>query len=312
VRELVVISELNAITVCELLAAAGCAVSSEEVAIEAREERWLVPLPGERVAWFAASDEGLQRLRRERRVLRLLEQRCRFGAPRVLLEHASGDFDVRAAVPGSSDPWRVYAALREDGELAHRIGTSVGAMLAEQHSRVAAADVAGWLPQQTSWPESRAWVRERLPGVVDDAKLVAETDAVMAAFEAVSVSEHDRALVHGDLGLHNMAIDPQSHAVHGLFDYEGAAWADRHHDFQYLVFDFQGFELLDAAVDAYRTHGGPSIQRERVLLYNAACAVTFLAYRAGTRPGERSCGRTLAEDLRWTTMALGRLGQSTS
>jgi hypothetical protein len=31
-----------------------------------------------------------------------------------------------------------------------------------------------------------------------------------------------------------------------------------------------------------------------------------VAHRAGTRPEERCCGRTLAEDLRWTRAAIGR------
>src|SRR2546427_4524466 len=34
-------------------------------------------------------------------------------------------------------------------------------------------------------------------------------------------------------GFHNLAIDATSLAVSGLFDYDGAAWADRHHDFRY-------------------------------------------------------------------------------
>jgi aminoglycoside phosphotransferase (APT) family kinase protein len=300
-------AELNARTVCELLATAGCAVSPADVVIEAREERWLVRLPGERLAWFAASDEGLRLLRTERRVLRLLERRCRFAAPRVLAEHENGDFDVRAAVPGNSDPWRVYAALREDQELADAIGAAVGAILAEQHSRIAAADVEGWLPRRVSWPEPRQWILARLPAVVDDPQLIADADDVMAAFDAVPVTDGDRALVHGDLGLHNMAIDPRSFVVNGLFDYEGAAWADRHHDFRYLVFDFDGYELLDGALASYRTLVDRPIQRERVLLYNAACALTYLAYRKGTPPEQRSCGRTLAEDLRWSRMAIARL-----
>jgi aminoglycoside phosphotransferase (APT) family kinase protein len=51
------------------------------------------------------------------------------------------------------------------------------------------------------------------------------------------VAARDRALVHGDLGLHNLALDPETDAVNGVFDYDGAAWADRHHDFRYLPFD---------------------------------------------------------------------------
>jgi len=113
-------------------------------------------------------------------------------------------------------------------------------------------------------------------------------------------------LVHTDVGFHNLGIDPQSYTVHGLFDYDGAAWADRHHDFRYLVFDLDRYALLEAAVSAYEPVVGHRIQRERVLLYNAACAVSFLAYRAGTQPEERSCGRTLAEDLRWSRLVIAR------
>jgi aminoglycoside phosphotransferase (APT) family kinase protein len=128
----------------------------------------------------------------------------------------------------------------------------------------------------------------------------------MAAYEAVPVCEADRALVHTDVGFHNLAIDPVSRVVHGLFDYDSAAWADRHHDFRYLVFDRAGDEMLNAACGTYEPLVGRAIDRPRVLLYNAACALSFLAYRDGTEPEARSCGRTLAEDLRWSTHAVGR------
>jgi hypothetical protein len=64
--------------------------------------------------------------------------------------------------------------------------------------------------------------------------------------------------------------------------------------------------LLNAALSAYEPIVGYTIQRERVFLYNAACALTFLAARVGTRPEERPCCRTLAEDLRWSRIAIAR------
>src|SRR6185503_9316415 len=97
--------------------------------------------------------------------------------------------------------------------------------------------VVDWLGQRPSWPESLTWVRERLPKVVDDLDLLADAAAVMQSYENVAVAEADRALVHADVGFHNLGIDDDTHAVHGLFDYDDAAWADRHHDFRYLVFD---------------------------------------------------------------------------
>ena len=298
--------ELTPEIACEVLSKADLHLVPADVRVEARDERWVVRLPGRRLAWFAASDQGVRRLKTERRVLRLLHSRCTFGVPRVILEDAAGEFDVRAMVAGDSDPWRVYADVRSSVKVATRIGTAVGEILAEQHSRIGFADVAGWLPRRPTWPESREWVRKRLAAVVNDPEMLAGADAVMRAYEDVRTLEPDCVLVHTDVGLHNLGIDPETHSVHGLFDYDGAAWADRHHDFRYLVFDWERNDLLDAALSSYEPVVGHTIQRERVLLYNAACAVTFLAFRAGTKPEERSCGRTLAEDLRWSRLAIAR------
>lgn len=300
-------STLSPADVSESLETAGLRCGPSEVQIEAREERWLVRLPGQRLAWFAASSSGLQRLRAERRVLRLLEARCSFGAPRVLFESRDEEFDVRTMVPGTVDPWAVYSEVRDDSRRSIQLGAAIGAILAEQHSRIGASDVREWLPATPSWPEPRHWILERLPGVVDDADLIARADYVMAAYESVSLEEIDRALVHTDVGFHNLGIDPKSFEVHGIFDYDGAAWADRHHDFRYLVFALDRYEMLEAATSVYEAVVGCPIRRDRVLLYNAACAISYLAYRAGTEPEERSCGRTLAEDLRWSRHAITKV-----
>jgi hypothetical protein len=305
-REVVPRKTLNPAHVSESLVAAGFRCRPSDVQIEAREERWLVRLPGQRVAWFAASSSGLERLRAERRVLRLLEARCSFGAPRVLFESRDEEFDVRTMVPGTVDPWAVYAETRDDTRRSIQLGTAIGAILAEQHSRISASDVREWLPAIPSWPEPRDWISERLPSVVGDADLIARAGYVMEAYESVSLDQVDRALVHTDVGFHNLGIDPQSFAVHGIFDYDGAAWADRHHDFRYLVFALDRYEMLEAATSVYEPVVGRPIRRDRVLLYNAACAISYLAYRAGTEPEERSCGRTLAEDLRWSKHAIAK------
>jgi len=291
---------------CEMLSKVGVHFAPTEVRVDERDERWLVRLPDARLAWFAASDEGALRLKTERRVLRLLHARCTFGVPRVLLEDATGEFDVRAMVAGEGDPRRIYAGVRDSVEVATFIGKAVGKILAEQHSKIALADVAEWLPRTPSWPRSRTWVAERLTAVVNDPELLSAADAVTRAYENLRVLETDRVLVHSDVGLHNLAIDAGTHAVQGLFDYEDAAWADRHHDFRYLVFDGDRYDLLNAAVSVYEPATGHTIQRDRVLLYNAACALTYLAFRADKPPDERSCGRTLAEDLHWSRIAIAR------
>ena len=67
--------ELTPEIACEVLSKADLHLVPGDVRVEAREERWVVRLPGRRLAWFAASDEGVSRLKTERRVLQLLRSR---------------------------------------------------------------------------------------------------------------------------------------------------------------------------------------------------------------------------------------------
>jgi hypothetical protein len=302
-------NELGSLTperVCDLLRSAGFACSSEELNISAREDRWAVALPGGRMAWLPASATGEQRLAAERGVLQLLTERCRFAVPRVLFVSPAG-FDVRQMVPGHCDPWGLYHRCQADSALARRIGRWIGFALAEQHTAVGEADVAGWLPRRVPWPESGDWIAQRLPEVIDDRGFIRAMEDVIRRYEALSIDACDCALVHGDVGLHNLALDPATDAINGMFDYDSAAWADRHHDFCYLLFDVGRDDMLDAALEAYEPSAGRIIDRGRVRLYNAACAINYLAFRSGTSPDQKSCGRTLAEDLRWIREALGRL-----
>ena len=59
-------------------------------------------VPDGRMAWFPATAAGRARLVRERRVLRLLAERCSVRVPKLLFEPDSG-FDLRAIVLGRCD-----------------------------------------------------------------------------------------------------------------------------------------------------------------------------------------------------------------
>ena len=189
-------------------------------------------------------------------------------------------------------------------------GPAIGralAILVEQHTRLASADVAGWLPARVAWPEPGDQVRSRLARVIDDPKLVGRLDRVFRAYEQVAAQADDRVLVHGDLGLHNIAVDPVTAEVRGVFDYDGAAWADRHYDFRYLIFHSTHEEALEAALAVYESAIQRRLERNRIWLYNAACAIGYLANRCGVPAHEKCCGRTLAEDLSWVHSALAHV-----
>jgi hypothetical protein len=300
---------LSAQAACAALRNAGLSLVPAQVHVEAREDRWLVVLPADRLAWFAANSRGRQRLGIERRVLRLLAERCSFQTPRILFESQQG-WDLRAGVPGICDPWGLYRRILTDIPLARSIGREIGSILVEQHTRVTHDDVVGWLPIRPQWPEPSDSIRQRLPRVINDRGLLSAIDGALDTYDGVAVGMHDRVLVHGDLGLHNIAVDPETSKLRGVFDYDGACWADRHHDFRYLLFDHQRDEALEAALAVYEPAIGISLNRDRIRLYNAACAIGFLAFRDGVAPEQRSCGRTMAEDLDWVRSAVAHLAQN--
>jgi hypothetical protein len=171
---------------CAALREAGLEVSPAQVRIEPRDDRWLVWLPDERLAWFPANAKGRKRVDVDRRVLWLLVERCSFGVPRVLFESEQG-WDVRAVVPGVCDPWGLYRRTLTDVALARRLGAAMAAILVEQHTRIAHADVAGWLPTRPAWPEPSEQLRESLPQVIDDRGLLADIDRALDAYDAVTV-----------------------------------------------------------------------------------------------------------------------------
>lgn len=240
-------------------------------------------------------------------MLRLIESRCNFQAPRILYQAKDHSFDVRTKVKGTYDPWGMYARLKQDGKLSERIGQAVGAILAEQHTQIVASDVDPWLPRRVRWPEPSQSIRERVSNVFTDSGLLRDIDQVLAMYDGVVVKEEDRVLAHTDVGLHNFVFEPATLELRGIFDYDSAAWVNRHHDFRYLEFDFDRWEMLDAAIAQYEASVGLRLSRRRILLYNAVCACSYLAHRLGVAPEEKCCGRSLAEDLQWTRSATKRL-----
>ena len=296
----------DAVAVAEALRLVGVAIAPGEVELLARDDRFAARLPGERMAWFPANAAGLERLERERAVLRLIAGHGAFAAPRVLHEAPQG-WDLRALVAGPCDPTRIYHQVLAEPAFARRLGGEMGRLLARQHA-LPIAPLAGVLPTRPSWPESIAYARERLPRVSDDAALIGRALSAIQAYEAAEAAVTGRVLVHADFGFHNLVIDPESGRLAGVFDYDGAALSDRSHDFKYLLFDAEDETLLEAAIAAYVPLAGVAPDRARIRLLNAASAATFLGFRAGSGPDDRPAGRTLAEDLRWTQLALARAG----
>lgn len=156
-------------------------------------------------------------------------------------------------------------------------------------------------------PSGKLWATLRQ--VVTDPALLQAIEVVLRRYEAATAAG-DRLLLHGDLGLHNLVLT-SNEEVARVFDHDSTACADRHKEFRYPLFPSDPEEVvLDVALEAYEAALGIHLDRDLIRLGNAAAALGFLAFRHGTPPEEKSCGRTLAEDLDWLRWILGRLGMA--
>jgi aminoglycoside phosphotransferase (APT) family kinase protein len=291
---------LNQEDILHRLRLAGIAVDGPRLRLESRNGRILVHLDDERIAWFPAEPEGRTALENERRILRLIEKYCRFRAPRILYEDAEG-WDVRAIVPGVAAP-DFLTQMRTDPRGAERTGASLGRILAEQHLCIPASEL-GWLPRISSSPHSAAIAN--LPKVIEDSRLLARIGRALEHWKEVALNVSDAVLVHGDLSASNLVVSAVTGEVQGVFDYGDAVFGDRHQDFKYLL--FHGAEeqvMLEAAIQSYEGATRFILDRGRIRFFNAIGAIGFLGYRFGHAPEERWCGRTLEEDVEWTSTAL--------
>lgn len=282
---------------------AGLVQRPEELEFRAGESYFAVPLPNDKMAWFPTTAEGQRRLVKERRVLRLLEEHCHFSAPRVLQEDETG-WDLRTFVQGTVCPTGVLKRVQADPKLAHLLGEDLGRVLVEQHTCVPPEELEGWLPRVKDWPRSEDL--SRLPEIVQDANLLGRIN--LALERRAAIRDDHPVLVHADLGVHNIVVDPDTLRLAGVIDYEGAGFGDRHQDFAFMVFQQQEEPMLAGALSAYEPATGMKIDRERVLLLNAVAAIGFLGFRYGHPPEEAWCGRTLVQDLAWTQKALAIAG----
>ncbi len=274
-----------------------------------RDHRLMVFLENSRMAVIATDDEGISMMRDERSVLQALGDRTSFEVPKILEVSDDASIDLRAPVIGNTDYGNIINQAEASPELALKIARNMADVLAELHDCLDHAEQLKLNLPITKWPPSTAWVRERLPEIVKDNGLLADMEDCLAVFDRLDIPAEDRVLCHGDFSFYNLVFEGPDHRINGVFDFADACYNERAWDLHLLVYgdSDQHYALLDESIQRYRDVSGQQIKRDRVLLYNAIIALTFMASRKGVPDDETWCGRTYEQDIAWTTRALSKL-----
>src|SRR5262249_31314687 len=277
------------------------ALKPENVKLEFREWRWVARLPGERIAFIPETIEAAQRLARERAVLQALANRVSFAIPHPEFFDPDTLIDVRRKVPGLTGR-HLHAEALAKLEFGGALAMAMGKMLAELHCALPRAEGVPLGLGSPEWPLPVEKMRRSLRGLVDT-ELEATMYRVLDLYEATIVPEGDLVLIHGDFGSHNFAFDPESHRLCGLFDFDGVALADRHLDLKYLP--SYGEAIMAKTLAVYRQQTAVEISIERIRLYHAAAAMSFLAWRVDEpQAHDNRSGRTFEQAVAWVREAV--------
>ena len=253
---------------------------------------------------FARFDVVAHNLRREIAVLPLVQEHVTF---RVPVPEWTGEFAGRPFVGYRMIPGRPVEPIDIDhyGERLvddivdtisqlHRVPTdSAGALLGDQ------GRPEWW---QTEYERVRGRVRRDVLPLLDDDV----ADAVERGLESF-LSDDDRPsrLVHRDLGMNHVLLDPEPGRVTGVIDFEFIAVGDPAIDFVGFRVDL-GAEICRRALDAYDPDRDPRFD-ERVDFYAWMGSVHAIRYGLETRDEELVEGakQTTRERLVWAGLLSG-------
>jgi aminoglycoside phosphotransferase (APT) family kinase protein len=269
--------------------------------------RWVAHLSDQRIACVVDTANARQRLARERQLCHLLADRVHFGVPRVEWVDPHGNWDIRLKVPGEAGLTLTYTKhhqrILDEPAMAQRTGQRIGQILGELHSVITPEEARQLAPSEPPLATSIERTRVNMAIGIDATALKAQVQEVFARFDALEIGDDEVVLVHGDLGSHNVAFEPETSEVLGVYDFDAIACVDRHWDFKYLHSYTPSFR--QEVLEAYCRHTGIIPDPQRITLYHALTALAYLAWRVDAPEAhDRLSGRDKAGAYRWVRQAV--------
>jgi aminoglycoside phosphotransferase (APT) family kinase protein len=289
---------LNPVT-SETVAAAlqqcvGMKVAPEAIDLQYRDWRWVAILP-ECIVFVADSPAHAARLGRESRLLQLLRPRVHFYLPRIHALDTGFGLAVRGMVSGAQLGGEGRERRFADRPQGARLADELGRALAELHAALSVAELSalGFSTSEAILPRPDV-LATRLEGRIPDPKIMKTFDALIESYRGVEADPADIVLVHGDVWGGNLAVDLETGALNGVFDFADAGIADRHLDLMY-IHSF-GAVFTERLFASYAERSGRTVSPQRTALYHAIAAFAALAETANNAEDH-----LLEQRRRWVT-----------
>jgi aminoglycoside phosphotransferase (APT) family kinase protein len=253
---------------------AGLSVPPGTITLERRGDRWFARLADDLLLFATDEAVAADRLAREGRLLQALAPRVPFAVP-VIREIGPG-IQLRRPVPGmplvGGGRERAFADQPQGRRLAAELGRALAAL--HRAFTPAEAEALGYAAVEPVLPPAEA-LQQRVAARPEYPEIAAGFDRLLALYRETRPAAADIVLAHGDVWGGNLAVDHETGALNGLFDFSDAGLADRHVDLMHIHSfgpDFAGLVFATYAAEA-----GHALSRQRTALYHAIAAFAALA-----------------------------------
>jgi aminoglycoside 2''-phosphotransferase len=182
---------------------------------------------------FAKTDASKPALRREARLLQLLDGRLSLSIPKPL--HIEEDLMVYPFIEGSDLTRTVF--MRSQEEDRRRLARQIGTFLNELHSVPLGEDIPDTTAPVTrgAWEAIREDLRERLYPLMLPHQVDWANHLLDEALASASFFEYDPVLIHGDLAPYHILYRPSPHRIWGFIDFGVAGRGDPANDLALLI-----------------------------------------------------------------------------
>jgi aminoglycoside phosphotransferase (APT) family kinase protein len=233
---------------------------------------------------FPRHEAGRASLVREAALLAIIHPVVSLATPNMTLHEGPPLFSRHGKLRGGHLEPALYAELGEPAR--DRLAQDLAQFYAQLHARPAAALAAAGAGPIKPWLEPDDILRRTWPVLTEPLRRYAER--AIEAWRALPPDPHGRTYGFFDGHGWNMAFDPRSQRLNGVYDFGDSGFGQLHQEFIYS--NMISPDLTDRIIGRYEVLTGRRLDRERIALLFEALRLSELA--------------ELADDAHWGPIAL--------
>jgi len=218
----------------------------------------------------AKTQAGIALLEREVQLLKMLQGKITTQIPMPVVYESN--FLVYKKIPGS--PLISYLFYHMSPKKQMKLASDVAQFLHELHIACDESEIKKLGFEQTDWPWSPEKLQAQRHLLADKEEMVAVFDGIMQIYEQACQQPQYKSLIHNDMSMKNIIVDPLTGLLRGVIDFTDVAYDD--FGFDLRMRRENSIDFVKMVAMAYMMDGKSQFSPEK--LYGYYFATEFSRY----------------------------------